>query len=105
MPFDHMGLCLARSEETTENEPQCDFKGLSGVVWWGTKRTMTIRELAAYCAPVFWFSPYEPTMYDKEGKDIGVPDPLPFEENPDSPVVLQYAGCRRVNKIPDAYSF
>lgn len=87
MSFDHVGLCLARSEEATENEPRCDFRELSGVVWWGTKRTMTIRELAACCAPVFWFSLDEPTVYDKEGKDIRVPDPLPFEENPDSPVV------------------
>ena len=57
----------------------CDFSDLPGVVWWGTPRDMTVAELAAYAAPVFWFSPDEPSLNDAHGSKILTPDPFPFE--------------------------
>ena len=66
---------------------QCDFSIIREVVWFGTERQMTIRQLAAYAAPVFWFSPDEPIMDDKQGTAIRIPEALPFESRPDSPVV------------------
>lgn len=67
--------------------PCCDFSEVPGVVWYGNDPKMTIRELASYVAPVYWFSPDEPVLDDKEGKDIRLPNVLPFEEDPDKPVV------------------
>ena len=55
------------------------------VVWWGDRETMTARELASYCAPVLWFSPDEPLLEGKSGKDIMIPEPFPFEESPGRP--------------------
>ena len=48
---------------------------------------MTIAELAAYAAPIFWFSPDEPTMEGREGKAVRIPEALPFQTIPDAPVV------------------
>ena len=87
MPLDSAGLCPAPDEEPGEIETHCDFSRDPRIIWFGTQHTMTIQEIASYCAPVFWFSPDEPTLYDAEGKDIRIPDPLPFEEDLDSPVV------------------
>ena len=81
------GIGLAQSSTKPGEPPHCDFTRYPGIVWSGTERKMTIRDLAAYCAPVFWFSPDEPTMAAKKGKDIRIPESLPFEENTDAPVV------------------
>ena len=67
--------------------PCCDYDKYQAVVWHGNKSKMTIRELASYLAPIYWFSPDEPTLDDKTGKDIRVPAVLPFEDDPDKPVV------------------
>jgi hypothetical protein len=65
----------------------CDFRDVPGVVWWGTDRHITIQRLAEYAAPIYWFSPDEPTLNDSSGKGIRVPAALPFEPQPDNPVV------------------
>lgn len=57
----------------------CDFSGLPGIIWWGSPREMTVAELAAYAAPVFWFSPDEPSLNDAHGSKIMTPEPFPFE--------------------------
>ncbi|MBS1517499.1 MAG: hypothetical protein JSS91_05375 [Bacteroidetes bacterium] len=57
------------------------------VFWKGTKTTMTFREFASYCAPVFWFSPDEPELRLAKGRDIRIPTNFPFENSCDSPVV------------------
>jgi hypothetical protein len=62
---------------------------------------MTIERLAAYAAPVLWFSPDEPLLKQRRkrprprprGKEIAIPEPFPFEEDPGLPVV-----CRRVRR-------
>ncbi len=91
---------------------RCDYSHLPGVVWWGTQREMTIEQFAAYAAPIFWFSPDEPTLDDLEGKDIRIPAALPFERQVDAPVVYyQYndIGLRADQEgqgfVPDSADF
>ena len=66
---------------------QCNFRDVPGAVWWGTSSQMTMGQLAAYLAPVYWFSPDEPLLRGAEGEDIMLPQELPFEPAPDGPVV------------------
>jgi hypothetical protein len=68
-------------------QASCDYSRLPGVVWVGTQRRMALSQFAQYAAPVYWFSPDEPTMDDLQGTAIRVPAALPFEEQPDAPVV------------------
>jgi len=56
-------------------------------IWKGADPKMKISDLVAYCAPIFWFSPDEPELRNKAGKDIRIPAPFPFENKCDSPVV------------------
>jgi hypothetical protein len=65
----------------------CDVSAVPGVVWAGSRRRMTLRELAAYVAPVYWFSPDEPTLEGRSGREIALPNALPFEPQPEGPVV------------------
>ena len=58
-----------------------------GLVWHGDRRYLTFEELAAYCAPVLWFSPDEPLLNGAAGKDIRQPTFFPFEPGADQPVV------------------
>jgi hypothetical protein len=71
-----------------------------GVIWTGAERTLTIERLAAYAAPVLWFSPDEPLLRTARGKpaargkEIQIPEPFPFEENRGRPVA--YYRVRRI---------
>ncbi len=71
-----------------------------GVIWTGHDQTMTIERLAAYAAPVLWFSPDEPLLKLRRkqsparGKEIVIPEPFPFEDDPGGPVV--YYRVRRI---------
>ena len=56
-------------------------------IWKGSDPKMKISDLVAYCAPIFWFSPDEPELRNKSGKDIRIPTYFPFENKCDSPVV------------------
>ncbi len=58
----------------------CDLGDLEGVVWWGDRDEMTVAELAAYVAPVIWFSPDEPSLYHAYGPAIAAPEPFPFQD-------------------------
>jgi hypothetical protein len=69
------------------SQASCDFGDVPGAVWWGTQRQMTLEQIAAYLAPVYWFSPDEPLLYGAEGEDIRLPEVFPFETAPDRPVV------------------
>jgi hypothetical protein len=75
-----------------------DLTNMPGIFWQGTKRTMTLSELASYAAPVYWLSPDEPTMGRKARKDLRVPAALPFETQPESPVV--YYQLNELNGTP-----
>ncbi|UCD25333.1 MAG: hypothetical protein JSW51_05280, partial [Gemmatimonadota bacterium] len=65
----------------------CDYSAVPGVIWYGVERQMTIQRFAEYAAPIFWFSMDEPSMDYRRGKQVRVPEPLPFEDAPDAPVV------------------
>lgn len=80
-------LCLSKIQLSSKERENCDFSSLPGVVFWTSEREITIGKLAAYCAPVFWFSPDEPLMNNKSGKNLRIPQALPFEQTPNSPVV------------------
>jgi hypothetical protein len=66
---------------------RCDFSEVPGVVWWGTESQMTLARLAAYMAPILWFSPDEPSLLRAEGPDIRTPEPFAGQPVPDSPVL------------------
>jgi hypothetical protein len=69
-------------------ELSCDeYAQARGFVWAGKDPKMTFEELVSYCAPIIWFSPDEPLLEDKSGLDIRLPQHLPFEDDPDSPVL------------------
>lgn len=65
----------------------CDFHEIHGAVWWGTESQMPVRRLAAYMAPVLWFSPDEPLLRKARGAAIRMPEPFPGEPIPDAPVM------------------
>jgi hypothetical protein len=63
------------------------YERVQAVVWYGASPRMTIERLAAYCAPVIWFSPDEPLLMERTGKAITIPDAFPFEPPGAGPVV------------------
>lgn len=65
----------------------CDLTGAPGLVWTGSDSLMTLQKIASYCGPVLWFSPDEPLLDRKHGKDIRLTRHMFFEEDPDAPVV------------------
>ncbi len=67
--------------------PCCDYSEVPGIIWAGNDPIMTFEELAAYCAPILWFSPDEPLLKGASGKAIRVPEPLPIEEGTDASIV------------------
>jgi hypothetical protein len=66
-------------------KPCCDLP--AAVAWSGPAGTMALEDLAAYCAPVVWFSPDEPLLEGTAGLDIRMPARFPFEDSTDAPVV------------------
>ncbi len=64
-----------------------ELKKRAFLFWEGTRSQMTIKEFAAYCAPVFWFSADEPSLRTAKGKKIMIPQNFPFQENKGKPVV------------------
>ena len=78
---------LYAQDEKTDKE-QIEEHELRFIVFWeGTNPKMNLADLAAYCAPIFWFSPDEPELKNMKGKDIRIPAAFPFEEQVDAPVV------------------
>ena len=75
-----------------------DLASEYGIIWTGADPKMTIERLAAYAAPVLWFSPDEPLLKEgplrRTGKDINLPVPFPFEEESEQPIV--YFRVRRI---------
>jgi hypothetical protein len=75
-----------------------DLRADYALVWTGLDPQMSIERLAAYAAPILWFSPDEPLLKEgpvrRKGKDIDIPVPFPFEEESDQPVV--YFRVRRI---------
>lgn len=104
------GQSLQSRIDELEMLPCCDFSEVPGVVWVGNDPVLTFKELAAYCAPILWFSPDEPLLEDASGTDIRIPEPLPFEDQAGAPVVyyrvrtiLTIEGAKEKTYIPDPY--
>ncbi|MBK6506187.1 MAG: hypothetical protein IPG02_11080 [Ignavibacteria bacterium] len=71
--------------DTAEADEFLNKKKLEAfAVWEGTDSIMTVKDLVAYCAPVFWFSPDEPELDKRKGKDINIPTYFPFDTKTDS---------------------
>jgi len=102
MPFRRFVLCavallvLAPSRsawsldpepDETAGPPACLIENAPGIIAAGTRTQLTFRDYANLCAPVLWFSPDEPNLEDKKGKDIRIPKAFPFQDQPDAPVV------------------
>lgn len=87
-----------------EDIPCCDHS-VQAIVWSGTDPMMTIEELAAYCAPILWFSPDEPLLKETAGPDIVLPEQLPFEASSMSPVVYYRLRTILVREDADAPAF
>jgi hypothetical protein len=67
--------------------PCCDVK-TDRVIWVGDEPLMSMEELAAYCAPILWFSPDEPLIRDLvRPQEINIPMEFPFEDSTAAPVV------------------
>ncbi len=66
---------------------QCNFGNIPGIVWWGTETELTVDRIASLAAPIFWFSPDEPLLRGTEGRDIMMPEHLPFQDSASAPVV------------------
>ena len=66
---------------------QCNFSNMPGIIWWGTETELTVERIAALAAPIYWFSPDEPLLRGTEGREIMMPEHLPFEDSASAPVV------------------
>jgi len=98
-PIQGSGQSLRSRIDELDKLPCCDFTEVPGVVWVGNDPVLTFQELAAYCAPILWFSPDEPLLDDASGVDIRIPEPLPFEDQAGAPVV--YYRVRSIMTVAD----
>jgi len=80
-------LALACPAAAAAQGQRCDFSKVPGVVWWGARAEMPVARLAAYLAPILWFSPDEPSLLGASGPDIRTPEPFPGEPVADRPVM------------------
>ena len=88
-PFAHLsaGSAIAGKLSFTvdgKNVPCGDRNGIPAIVWYGNDSRMPLSRLAAYCAPVLWFSPDEPLL--RAPGEISIPQPFPFEDSASTPV-------------------
>ena len=81
-----IGVCFAEDRMTATKEACCQVD-FPGIVWYGSDPKMTFEELASYCGPILWFSPDEPLLDFTPGAKIMIPEPVPFEEPANAPVV------------------
>ncbi len=93
------GQSLQTRAEELNKLPCCDYAEAPFVVWAGNNPKMTFAQLAAYCAPILWYSPDEPLLEGASGKDIRIPEPMPFEEDPVAPIA--YYRVRTILNHPD----
>jgi len=80
------GIALAQLDADIFDIPCCEK--FPQVIWYGADSLLTMERVAAYAAPVLWFSPDEPLL-DKvrHPEDIRIPEAFPFQEQADRPVV------------------
>lgn len=80
-------LTLSFKDSTAQKSKNDIRKEKTIRIWQSTNTLMKVSELAAYCAPVFWFSADEPELRSRSGKEIRIPANFPFERKTDTPVV------------------
>jgi hypothetical protein len=80
------GACFEDEREAKDGTACCHVDA-PGIVWYGSEPRITFQDLARYCGPILWFSPDEPLLDGKKGAEIRVPEPVPFEEPVDAPIV------------------
>ena len=93
-------LLLTCPVTAVAQEQRCDFSKVPGVVWWGTETQLQVSRVAAYLAPILWFSPDEPSLEGARGPDIRVPEVFPGESVPARPVL--YYQIDQLFTRPDA---
>ena len=79
--------------------PCCEYEGIPGFLHAGPRNEMSFQDIVAYAAPILWFSPDEPLLEGRSGRDINIPTSFPFEDSTASPVV--YYRVRRILERPD----
>lgn len=97
------GIALAQKFDFTidaEQFPCGKYDDMQAIIWYGSDARMSLAQLAAYCAPVLWFSPDEPLLRGGQGKEIMIPEPFPFEDSTNAPVV--YYRVRNILERSDA---
>ena len=67
----------------------------NGIILKTNENRLTLDSLAVLAAPIFWFSPDEPNLYD-EGR-IGLPTAFPFDAASSSPIV--YYKIKRIYTV------
>lgn len=82
-----------------------EYDRLQAVVWHGRDTHMSFARLAAYCAPVLWYSPDEPLLDGRQGKAIAIPAPFPFESTDSIPVVYYRVRKILVRKDADGVAY
>ena len=90
---------LAGLATAAAGQQPCDFSVVPGAVWWGPETQMRTDRIAAYLAPILWFSPDEPLLRRSSGPDIRIPEAIPPEPVPERPVL--YYQIDRVMTRPD----
>lgn len=96
-------FCISNYSVAQKTDKSTSRKIKTFLIWEGTNPKMKVSELAAYCAPIFWYSADEPELRNKSGKYIRIPAPFPFESKSDSPVVyyqLTYILTRKNTRGP-----
>jgi len=87
-------------------EGQCPRE--NGLVYSSDNKTLNMDSIAQYCAPMLWFSPDEPNLYNGEGK-IHLPVRLPYDKGSETQPSVYYKVKRlyttnSTSKL-DEYSF
>lgn len=75
------------TEDDAPAAAPCNPHALRGLLWWGTRRFMSVDELARYAGPILWFSPDEPSLGGADGDEIRHPEAFPFEPQGNRPVL------------------
>jgi len=91
---------LAGLATTAAAQQRCEFSAVPGAVWWGSQTRMRADRIAAYLAPILWFSPDEPLLKRTRGTGIRIPEAIPPEPVPERPVL--YYQLDQVRRRPDA---
>ncbi|MGH7491478.1 MAG: hypothetical protein ACREOO_03685 [bacterium] len=102
----HAGIARAQKFDFTVDPTtiRCgEYDDIQAIIWYGNDARMTLEKLAAYCAQVLWFSPDEPLLHGGQGEEIMIPEPFPFEDSTNAPVV--YYRVRDILERVDAKAY